>query len=235
MKHRPFLFLLLLIQVYCIVGQTPDYSKRRESEIREAVTTMMGPGDKVRGVRTDLRVFEGKLVRSDDKGFVIEPKKKSALGVESVKYASVLEIDGERVSLSYFPDPNQKPFDDWSAVRRLTHGDSLDIDLLGNKSAFGVLLRTSETDLTLLDGNRNVVVEREQILRVLLARRDAPGAKRILKGAAKGAKTTGPSRGDSSLGAAVVNTAIMAGGAVAGAVSAAAKRWPNDRLLIYAK
>ena len=188
MKRQSVLLLLLLFQAYNITAQTSDEDKRRESEVREAVKTLMGPGDKVTGVRTDLRVFQGKLIRSDDTGFVIKPKKKSKLSVESVKYSSVLEIDGERVSLSCFPNPNQKPFADWSAVRKLAHGESLDIDLTGNESAFGVLLKTSEADLTLMDGNRTVVVSRDKITRILLARRDTPGAKRILKGAGKGAQ-----------------------------------------------
>ena len=72
-------------------------------------------------------------------------------------------------------------------------------------------------------------------MRVLLARRDTPGAKRILKGAASGAGAVKPRNSASSPAAAIVETAIMAGGAIAGAGSAAAKRWPNDRLLIYAK
>ncbi|MEP7148085.1 MAG: hypothetical protein ABI857_04315 [Acidobacteriota bacterium] len=236
MKRLSIVLLIVLTQAYGIAAQTSDDSKRREAEIREAVTTMMGPGDSVMGVRTDLRVFKGKLIRSDDKEFVIKPKKKSSgSGTESVRYSGVLEIEGKRVSLSYFPDPNQKPFSDWSSVRRLTHGDSLDIDLVGNESAFGVLLKTSETDLTLLDGNRNVVVGRDQIVRILLARRDTPGAKRILKGAAKGASAAKPGRGSTSTGAAIVDTVIMAGAALAGAASAAVKSWPNDRLLIYAK
>ena len=235
MKRMYVLLLLVLFQTYYIAAQTSDKDTRRENEVRDAVTTTMQPGDKVMGVRTDLRVFEGKLIRSDDKGFVVGPKKKSSRRVESIKYANVLEIDAEGVSLSYFPDPNQKPFADWSAVRQLAHGDSLDIDLVRNKSAFGVLLRTSDTDLTLLDGNRNVVVSRDDIVRILLARRDAPGAKRILKGAGKGADMARPTGKDSSLGAGIVHAAIMVGGAAVGAVSAAAKRWPNDRLLIYAK
>ena len=66
MKRQSVLLLLLLFQAYNITAQTSDEDKRRESEVREAVKTLMGPGDKVTGVRTDLRVFQGKLIRSDD-------------------------------------------------------------------------------------------------------------------------------------------------------------------------
>ena len=55
-----------------------------------------------------------------------------------------------------------------------------------------------------------------------------------LKGAAKGAGSVG--RGENSnIGAAAVHGAIMVGAATAGAVGAVARRFPNDRFLIYAK
>ena len=237
MKCLPFILLILFSQVLTTAGQDTVDWEARAGEVRAAVERMVATGDKkVIGVRKDLRVFQGTVIRNNSDEFVIKPKKKSSgRSIESVRYSNVLEIEGDGFVLSYFPDPNQKPFADWAAVRRLQHGDSLDIDLEGNDSAFGVLLKTSAADLTLLDGNRNVVVPRDKIVRVLLARRDMPGAKRILKGAASGAGAVKPRNSGSSPGAAIVETAIMAGGAIAGAGSAAAKRWPNDRLLIYAK
>lgn len=237
MKFLSVILLVLFTQVLTIAAQDSADWEMRAREVRAAVEKMVAAGHtKVMGVRKDLRVFEGSILRNNNEDYVIKPKKKSSRrSVETIKYSDVLEIEGTGFVLSYFPDPNQKPFADWTAVRRLQHGDSLDIDLEGNDSAFGVLLKISETDITLLDGNRNVVVARDRIVRILLARRDTPGAKRILKGAAGGAGSVKSGSAGSSTGAAIVNTALMTAGAVAGAVNAAAKRWPNDRLLIYAK
>jgi hypothetical protein len=235
MKGIVFVIVLIVAQSFGAVGQ--DNADDRATEVRKAVARMIAAGDeKVIGVRNDLRVFNGKVIRSDEAEFVIEPKKKtSSRSIENVRFRDVLEIEGKGFLLSYFPDPNQKQFADWGAVQRMHHGDSLEIELDGNQSAFGVLLKTSATDITLIDGNRNRVVGRDQVVRVFLARRDTPGAKRILKGAGKGAGAMKPSGDASSPAAALIDTAIMAGGAAAGAVSAAAKRWPNDRLLIYAR
>lgn len=229
--------LVLFTQALTVAAQDVVDMEARAREVRAAAEKMVAAGHKkVIGVRNDLRVFDGRVLQTNSEEFVIKPtKKNSRRSIESIKYRDVLEIEGNGFVLSYFPDPNQKPFADWTAVRRLQHGDSLDIDLVGNDSAFGVLLRTSETDITLVDGNRNKVVARDRIVRVLLARRDTPGAKRILKGAARGANSVKPGSAGSSPGAAIVDTALIAAGAVAGAAHAAVKRWPNDRLLIYAK
>ena len=193
---------------------------------------------KVKGVRFDLRIFEGKIVIFDDDGFsIMSDKEKSSGKLTKIKYVDVIEVETKNTLLSYFPDPKQKAFAEWSAVRKLTHGDSLDIDLVSKEQLFGVLLKTSDSDLTIMQGNEQLVVKRENVARILLARRDTPEAKKILKGAGKGAASVGQGgRGDHPHAAgAIVDAAIIAGGAAAGAVKAVATRYPNDRLLIYAK
>ena len=230
------LYLAFLISV--APAQNDTERTKRAEEVQTAIEKAVADNQlKVKGVRYDVRIFEGKIVIFDDEGFSIaSEKEKSSTKLIKIKYRDVIELETKSTLLSYFPDPDQKPYAEWAAVRNLVHGDSLDIDLASKEQLFGVLLKTSDSDLTIMQGNETLIVKRENVARILLARRDTPAAKKILKGAGKGVTTVGPPRGDHPHPAgAIVDGAIFAGAAVAGAVSAAAKRWPNDRLLIYAR
>ena len=239
MKHGTPVVLCLALLVSVASAQSDTERKKQAEEVQIAVEQAINNGQpKVKGVRYDVRIFEGKIVIFDDDGFSIVPEKGNSAGkLIKIKYRDVIELETKSTLLSYFPDAEQKPFGDWAAVRKLSHGESLDIDLVSKEQLFGALLKSSESDLTIMQGNEQLVVKRETIARILLARRDTPEAKKILKGAGKGAASVGQGgRGDHPHAAgAIVDAAIIAGGAVVGAVAAAATRGPNDRLLIYAK
>ncbi len=239
MKYGTLVVLYLAFLISAVSAQSDSERKKQSGEVQAAIEKAVDDGQlKVKGVRYDLRIFEGKIIIFDDEGFSIaSDKEKSATKLTKIKYAEVIELELKDSLLSYFPDPKEKPYAGWAAVRKLTHGESVDIDLVSTEQLFGALLKTSDSDLTIMQGNEQVVVKRENVARILLARRDTPEAKKILKGAGKGAGrvSSGGSRGGGDIGTAIVETAIIAGGAAAGAIKAVATRYPNDRLLVYAK
>ena len=205
-------------------------------EVKAAIEKATANGKvRARGVRYDLRLFDGEIAFSDERSFTITPrKKKGSQGPMTIPYNDVIELETEATFLSFFPNPDQKPFAEWSGVEKLLHGESVDIDLIDKEQLFGVVLKTSDSELTIMQGNKTLSLKRESVARVLLARRDTPEAKKILRGAGKGAGSVPTHRAAGPVEA-IVQTAILAGGAIAGGVAAAAKRYPNDRLLIYAK
>lgn len=214
------------------VGQSEPLELSRASEVRTALEKAGQSGDvSVNGVLFDMRTFNGKLIRMDDDSFTVVSKRRSTF---TIRYRQVLELNGRGIAISYFPDPDLSPFADWNAVKKLTYGDTLEIDQIEGTNIVGVLLRVSDTGLALIDGNRTREVNRDAIKRIFLARLESNSVVKGLKGAAKGAGSVG--RGENSnIGAAAVHGAIMVGAATAGAVGAVARRFPNDRFLIYAK
>ena len=228
-------FIAFMIVLGCwtfVVGQSGQQSISRAEEVRAALEKASISGEiSISGVLFDMRTFEGKLFRMDDDSFMVVSKRRSSL---SIKYGQVLELNGGGIAISYFPDPDLSPFADWTAVKKLTYGDRLEIDQIEGTDIVGVLLRVSDTGLTLVDGNRTREVKQDAVKRIFLARLETHSVVKALKGAAKGAGSVGRSN-NSSIGAAAVNGAIMVGAATAGAIGAVARRFPNDRLLIYAK
>lgn len=232
--------IALMFTLFCWVvsnGQTDPQGVSQTDEIRTAIERLWQSGEpSINGVLYDMRTFGGKLIHMDDESFSVKLKKGSRQrGLMTIKFRQVLELNGNGVSISYFPDPNLTPFADWNAVRKLVYGDTLEVERIVGGNVFGVLFRVSDTSITLMDGNRPKEMKRDEVKRVFLARRESHSIGKALKGAGKGARSVGRGSGSDQIGAAAIEGAIRVGAATAGAVSAVARRSPNDRLLIFAQ
>jgi len=218
-------------------AQTDSQSSSQTEEVRAAVYSLRQSGElSINGVLYDMRTFEGKLIHVDDESFSVNLKKGSKRrGMMTIRFKQVLELTGKGVSISYFPDPNLTPFADWTAVKKLTYGDTLEVERAGGGNVFGVLFRVSDTSVTVMDGNRPKEIKRDEVKRIFLARRESHSIAKAVKGAGKGAGSVGRGSGSNQIGAAAVEGAIRVAAATAGAVGAVARRSPNDRLLIYAQ
>lgn len=239
---RLVLLFQILIFADVALSQTVPSKPVREAEIKTAVEKLKvedKPG--LTAVLFDMRVIEGKFIRRDDRTFTIDAKRKKLPSAPiEIRYDQVLELIGDGVSISYFPDPDTAPYSTWDELKLVAYGDTLEIDRLDGEGAFGIFLRVTESEIFLLDGNKTISVKRDEIKRVFLARREPHSLTKARKGAAKASRSVRPAEPasrtiGSSAGAAVVNTAVLAGTATAGAISSVARRSPNDRLLIYAK
>jgi hypothetical protein len=218
-------------------GQTDAQKSLRTDEIRLALERLRQSGElSIDGVLYDMRTFDGKLIYVEHDSFTIDSKRKSLpRSIMTINFKQVVELNGKGVSISYFPDPDISPFADWDAVKKLTYGDTVEIDRVSGGDIVGVLFRVSEAAVTLMDGNRTKEIGKDDVKRLFLARREPHSIGKALKGAGKGARSVGRGSGSSQIGAAAVEGAIRIGAATAGAVGAVARRSPNDRLLIYAR
>ena len=218
-------------------GQTNSQISSCAEEIRIALERLRQSGEpSINGVLFDMRTFNGKLIRVGEDTFTVDSKREFLpRAIMTIKFTQILELSGNGIAISYFPDPDLSPFADWNAVKKLTYGDMIEIDRYSGGGVFGVLLRVSDTTVTLMDGNRTREIRQDDVKRLLLARREPHSVGKALKGAGEGARSVGRGSGSSEIGAAAVEGAIRVGAATAGAVGAVARRYPNDRLLIYAK
>ena len=235
MRIRTLVSIFVILFSARVFAQGDNDRAKQALEVRRAVEQSTADGKvRVKGVRYDLRLFDREVIFVDGRSFILRPRNSKIAKTIVMPYEQVIELTINGTTLSFFPDPDQKPFAEWSAVKTLSHGDSVDIDLVDKEQLFGALLKISDSDLTIMQGNETLVINREKIARILLARRDTPEAKKVLKGAGKAASSVGKG-GGSGTGAAIVHGAIILGATAAGALGALAKRFPNDRLLIYSR
>ena len=235
---RIVLFIFVFGSFYFANGQADPKDDRTEV-IRAALEKAHQSGKRsIKGVLFDMRVFDGKLVRVEEDSFTVDSKRKNLPRVlMAIKYDRVLELKGRGIALSYFPDPDLSPFGDWNLLKKLSHGDTLEIDRIEGTNIAGVLLRVSDTGVTFIDGNRTKEIRKDEISRIFLARREPHSVSKVLAGAGRGAGAIGGPGDSSSIFAAAIYGAILAAAATVGAIDAIAKaqKSPNDRLLIYAK
>lgn len=239
---RVFLLTVLLVCASVCFAQTDPSKGSRADEVKTAVERLSALRDvRVRGVLFDMRVFDGKFLDKDDHTFTVDFKRRGqSRSVMVIKYEQVLELVGPGIAISYFPDPDTAPYSTWDELKRIAYGDTLEIDRLDGTGAMGVFIQVTESEIVLLDGNKNLTLKREEIKRVFLARREPHSLKKAAKGAGKAAGTVRPAEPasrtlGSSAGAAMINGAILLGTAAAGAIHSVARPSPNDRLLLYAK
>lgn len=236
---RTVVFIILLCLAYISVSSQVTNRDLQAEQIKTAVKNL-GTKSKTRPKVTlwNLMELEGRVTYISDNSFAIKnTNKKFPEKMFTVKYGDVLELEIKKVFISFFPDEAQRPFGDWEDVRQLKPGDSLQIELEEGKTARGVFYESADTKLTLLSGNKTFEFDREKILRVFrLWEQPPPIAKRIRKGASKGAKAgTIMSRRSSTPGEAIIGGIVTVVGAGIGGGVGAVKRVDQKRLLIFAK
>ena len=249
---RIILLTILLCSLYCsVICQEPGKSVQIE-QVKAAVKSL-GTGSKSRVKITlrDLSELEGYIIFSSDDSFDVKGTEKNNRDrAFTVLYSDVLELEGKSVSISLIPDPKLRSFGTWDAVQNLQPGDELEVEPEGGKTFKGALLKTTDSNLTLIRGNNKLEFSREQLLRVFLVRANtSTAAGRILKDADKGVdiadqagkNTTirGPISGQTgrnNRGATPIGKGIGAAAGIGiGAGIRGVKKGRNKRVLIYSK
>jgi len=236
------LILFLATALSCSGRVFPPAAPQAEAEagraarVRAAVLLLVArPKARVRVTVGDLSEWEGRAAEPGADSFILVVRVAKGLFLERrVAYDEVLELRGDQVSLSFFPDPAQRPYGTWETVRRLEFGDMLELTLAGGRRVKGRVNNTTETELSLL-GRDGVATEygRREIVRIFRIGDGSGGAVAGAgSGMAKGVKVWGGLRAtrEGAVGAGVVGGVGAGVGALTGAASKGRKR-----LLLYAQ
>jgi hypothetical protein len=157
-------------------------------------------------VLNDLREFRGKIVAVYDDIFILEPKKiKTSVKIKvisigsvpnnqthrRIKYSDVLQIEGTNTAISYVPDPAASPYATWDEVSSLVRGDFLQVHRSAGGRIHGVYYRSTPDSVSLMRGNKEVVIPAAEITKVYRVKGDTRSlAAKILTGGTLGAKIT---------------------------------------------
>ena len=191
------LTIVLLISPIAVVSQSGPVT--RAGLVKDVVGTIAGSGKKsVEVILNDLNEFRGKVIAVDEDFFILEPKKpKSALKitvisignvpnnstVRRIKYDDVLQIEGEKTTISFVPDPAASPYATWNEVTSIGRGDFVQIHRSSGGRIHGVFYRSTPDALSLIRGNKEIVIPAAEITKVYRVKGDTRSlATKILAG-----------------------------------------------------
>jgi hypothetical protein len=151
-------------------------------------------------VLRDLREFKGTIIGVYPDHFLVKRKEKKNAGFTitigprrnpgrpvRIKYSDVLQLEGKDVLMSWVPDPREAPFGDWQDLRSVMIGEFLQLEIDSGKKTTGVFLRATGDSVTLMRGDRQVSIERDQIVRVYRITGDTSSlSSKLLRGGTKG-------------------------------------------------
>ena len=239
----------LLIMLPEVRSQTSN-PVTRAGLVKDAVGTIAGSDKKYAEViLNDLREFKGRIVAVDDNFFVLEPKKKRELKITVVvigknptrrpgimiRYRDVLQISGKHAIVSFVPDPSASPYSTWDEVCSIGRGEFVQVHRSSGNTMHGVLYRTTPDSLSLMRGNKEVVISAAEITKVYRIKGDHGSlATRILTGGTLGAQISEDwlPIGDPRSNAHPIGAAI---GAAVGATLFVLSIGKTQRVLVHSK
>ena len=246
-----WLFIFVLLSPIGVFSQHPN--KPAQSDlVKKSVGTIAGSKQrKAEIVLNDLREFKGKIIAVYPDYFVLEPK--SDKGVMNVtipiitignvsrsngiyiKYTDVLQLKGKGAVLSFVPDPRQSPFSTWDYIGTVDRGEFLQLHLSDGRKVHGVFFRSTTDSLSLLRGNKSVVVPMSDILKVYKVKGDVRSlASKIADGGLQGVRVSedwlpiGDPRG-------YANPTALTFGAAVGATLYILSIGRTERVLLFSK
>lgn len=201
------IFIVLSLSPMWVFSQHPN--KQAQSDlVKNAVGTIAGSKQrKAEVVLNDLQEFKGKIIAVYPDHFILEPKTDDGLltikipiitignvskpaGLH-IKYADVLQLKAKSGVLSFVPDPKATPFSNWDDIGKLGRGEFLQVHVSGGRTIHGVYSRSTADSLSLLRGNKDVVITASDIMKVYRVKGDTRSlATRIAEGGLHGAKVT---------------------------------------------
>jgi hypothetical protein len=188
MKYLLYLTLVALLSVG-ISAQTlskSDEAAAMKKAVRMIIAAKKKPNVDV--VLRDLRELEGKIVAVYDDSFVVKFKEKHDRGIPiitvgnvprhrkppmMIKYGDVLQIRGKDVVLSFVPDPKLTNYSEWNAISTVGVGALLQIHTHDGKKENGVLTTWTDDRIKLMQGNTEIKIARNDIVRVYQLAGDA--------------------------------------------------------------
>ena len=190
MRHA-LLTTIFLIFPLATSAQTSD-AVSRSAAVRDVVGTIATSKKKsVELILNDLREFRGKIVAAYDDAFFLEPKKIKPSGRRTIRirYSDVLQLVGKDAAISFVPDPAANRYSTWEAVNSLAVGDFLQVHRSPGGTIHGVYYRSTGDSLTLMKGNKEVVVPAADITKVYRVKGDTRRlATKVLTGGDLGRK-----------------------------------------------
>jgi hypothetical protein len=202
---KALMFIAFLFAPAAVLAQATD--PKAEAEIvRQTVGAIAGSNKRhAEVVLRDLREFEGKIIGVYDDSFVLQPKgdKKRQWTVISVgtnpnrspaihiRYGDVLQVEGKNAVASFVPDPAESPYASWDAVGTIGRGEFVQVYRTGGGRIQGVVYRSGPDSLSLMKGNREVVIPAGEIAKVYRVKGDTRSlATKVLSGGTRGMEIT---------------------------------------------
>ncbi len=196
--------LTLLITPLAVMSQTSAAATRTDL-LKDTVGTIAGSDKKsVEVILNDLSEYKGKIVAVDEDYFILEPKKPKtwtkvtviSIGnvpnnstARRIKYSDVLQIEGKNSTISFVPDPAASPYATWSEVTSISRGDFVQVHRSSGGRIHGVLYRSTSDSLSLMRGNKEVIISAAEITKVYRVKGDTRTlATKILTGGTRGAE-----------------------------------------------
>jgi hypothetical protein len=249
--QRNLLFTFVVLSPILVFSQHPN-TQAKEDLVKNAVGTIAGSKrPKVELVLNDLREFKGKIVAVYPDHFIFEPKSDDGLltikipivTIGSVpkpaririKYADVLQLKGNKGILSFVPDPKARPYSAWSEMGALGRGEFLQVHLSNGRKLHGVYFRSAPDSLSLLKGDKVVVIPASDVMKVYRVKGDTRSvASKIADGGMRGTRVSedwlpiGDPRGSA-------NPAALAIGAAVGATLYLLSSGRTERVLMFSR
>ena len=164
-----------------VVAQTSTTSQEADA-IKKAVGIIAAAKKRnVDIVMRDLREIDGKIIGVYEDTFVVDPKqpKKRSITIISIgnvpnnrkppvtiKYRDVLQIEGKGAVLSVVPDPKLMHFSSWEDIPSVGVGAMLQVHTKDGKKTHGVFTTWSDDGITLMQGNTQSEIARQEIVRI---------------------------------------------------------------------
>ena len=197
------LFIAILVAPAAGLAQVPDQAEQAEI-VKQAVGAVAGSKDEyAEVVMHDLREFKGKVIGVYGDHFVLLPKKKRkmkwtviSIGTNPnsnpanfIRYRDVLQIEGKSAVASFVPDPAASPYSTWEKVNEIGSGEFVQVHRVDGRKMHGVFYRSGPDSLSLIEGNREVMIAAARISKVFRVKGDTRGlATKIITGGTRGAQ-----------------------------------------------
>jgi hypothetical protein len=200
--RKLLIFIAFLAAPAGVLAQPVD--RADEAEIVKQTVGAIAGSDKKHAevVLNDLREFKGKVIGVYEDHFVLRPKKKRemkwtviSIGTNPnrnpaifIKYRDVLQIEGKKAVASFVPNPAASPFATWDQVSEIGRGEFVQVHRVDGKKTYGVFYRSGPDSLSLIQGNKEVIIAASRISKVYRVKGDTRGlATKIITGGTRGA------------------------------------------------
>lgn len=201
--RQALIIVFSLIAAASASAQTPDPAEQAEI-VKQTVGAIAGSKNRnTEVVLRDLREFKGKIIGVYPDEFVIRPKGKRDLkwtvisvGTKPrgdpavhIRYRDVLQVEGKNAVASFVPDPKASPYSSWSQVEAVGRGEFVQVLLNDGRKKQGVFYRAGHDSLSLMEGNREVIIAADKITKVYRVKGDTRSLlSKVVTGGTRGAE-----------------------------------------------
>ena len=200
--RRWVIFAILMACPLTSWSQPPSDPADRAAVVKSAVGTIAGSEKRsAEIILNDLREFNGNITAVYPDHFVLVPAKKGFPKLEitvisvgskqprkvvNIRYSDVLQVSSKSVAVSFVPDPAASPYSDWGTLASVGRGEYLHLRTIHDKSVVGVFIRSTSDSISLMKGNREVVIPSADVEKIYRIKGDARNlASKILTGGSR--------------------------------------------------